>query len=166
MKQRIAQFVVVLASMLAVPGLGFAQQEAVLSGTVADSTGGVLPGVVVRAVHEATGNSFETVTDSGGVYQLAVRVGVYRVSAELSGFTAVTQTGLEVLVGQQVTANIQMKPATLQETVTVTGEAPLVDVTRSRGSGNNDPRQMQELPINGRNWMNLTMLAPGSRVNA
>ena len=59
-----------------------------------------------------------------------------------------------------------MQPATLQETVTVTAEAPLVDVTRSRASGNIDPRQMQELPVQGRNWMNLTMLAPGSRVNA
>jgi len=166
MRFRTAQLFVLVAAMLAIPVAGYAQQEAVLSGTVSDTTGGVLPGVVVRAVHEATGNSFETVTDSGGVYQLAVRVGTYRVTAELAGFTAVTQTGLEVLVGQQVVANVQMRPATLQETVTVTGEAPLVDVTRSRTSGNIDPRQMQELPVQGANWMNLTMLAPGSRVNA
>jgi hypothetical protein len=152
--------------MLFVPGVGFAQQEAVLSGTVADTTGGVLPGVVVRAVHEASGNSFETVTDAAGGYRLPVRVGTYRITADLTGFNAVTQTGLEVLVGQEVTVNIQMRPATLQESVTVTAEAPLVDVTRSRASGNIDPRQMQELPVQGRNWMNLTMLAPGSRVNA
>jgi hypothetical protein len=160
------QFFVVILAMLALPAVGFAQQEAVLSGTVADTTGGVLPGVVVRAVHEATGNSYEAVTDSGGGYRLLVRVGTYRIAAELAGFSTVTQAGLEVLVGQQITVNIQMQPATLSETVTVTGEAPLVDVTRSRVSGNIDPRQMQELPVQGANWMNLTMLAPGSRVNA
>jgi hypothetical protein len=166
MTQRAIRFVIVLVSLLFVPGAALAQQDAVLSGIVTDTTGGVLPGVVVRAVHEATGNSFEGVTDEAGRYRLAVRVGVYRIASELSGFAAVTRAGIEVLVGQEVTANIEMKPATLQESVTVTAEAPLVDVTRSRASGNIDPRQMQELPVQGRNWMNLTMLAPGSRVNA
>jgi carboxypeptidase family protein/TonB-dependent receptor-like protein len=166
MRQRTRQLFLVIVAMLAAPALGFAQQEAALIGTVADSTGGVLPGVVVRAVHEATGNTFETVTDSQGGYRIPVRVGAYRIVAELSGFTSVTRTGFQVLVGQEVTLDIQMQPATLQESVTVTAEAPLVDVTRSRASGNIDPRQMQELPVQGRNWMNLTMLAPGSRVNA
>jgi hypothetical protein len=166
MEKRTVRFLLVLVFVLALPIAGYAQQEAVLSGTVVDSTGGVLPGVVVRAVHEATGNSYEVVTDSGGGYRLLVRVGAYRIAAELPGFGTVTQAGVEVLVGQQVTVNIQMQPATLSETVTVTGETPLVDVTRSRVSGNIDPRQMQELPVQGANWMNLTMLAPGSRVNA
>ena len=157
---------VLIAAILAIPLTSAAQQEAVLSGTVTDTTGGVLPGVVVRAVHEATGNSFEAVTDEAGGYLLPVRVGTYRISAELSGFSSPMRAGVEVLVGQQVSVNIQMQPATLQESVTVTAEAPLVDVTRSRVSGNIDPRQMQELPVQGRNWMNLTMLAPGSRVNA
>src|SRR5688572_25364021 len=165
MRQRTLCLLFVMAAML-FPSSGYAQQEAVLSGTVSDTTGGVLPGVVVRAIHDATGNTFESVTDGQGGYRIPVRVGTYRVIAELAGFNGVTQTGLEVLVGQEVTVNIQMQPATLQESVTVTAEAPLVDVTRSRASGNIDPRQMQELPVQGRNWMNLTMMAPGSRVNA
>ena len=164
MKQPFVRLFVVLVAAFVVPVASFAQQEAVLSGAVRDTTGGVLPGVVVRAVHEATGNSFEAVTDEAGGYRLAVRVGLYRISADLSGFATVTRAGVEVLVGQQVVVNIEMQPAALQETVTVTAEAPLVDVTRSRVSGNIDPRQMQELPVQGRNWMNLTMLAPGSRV--
>jgi hypothetical protein len=59
-----------------------------------------------------------------------------------------------------------MAPSTVEETVTVTAEAPLIDTTQSRASGNVDPRQVQELPLNGRNWMDLTVLAPGSRANA
>src|SRR5258708_31855775 len=59
-----------------------------------------------------------------------------------------------------------MALATLDETVTVAAEAPLVDVSQSKLGGNVDPRQVQELPVNGRNWMVLTMLTPGSRVNS
>src|SRR5688572_23209210 len=122
MRHRILQLFAGIAAVIAIPTLVFAQQEAVLSGTVTDSTGGVLPGVVVRAVNEATGNTFETVTDGQGGYSLPVRVGGYRVIAELAGFTTVTRTGFQVLVGQDVTVDLQMQPATLQESVTVTGE--------------------------------------------
>ena len=95
-----------------------------------------------------------------------MRVGPYRVTAELSGFNTINRTGLELLVGQEAVVNLQMAPSGVQETVTVTGEAPLVEVTQSKIGGNIDSRQMQELPVNGRNWMDLTQLAPGSRANA
>jgi hypothetical protein len=146
------------------PALAHAQ-EATLSGTVTDTTGGALPGVTVRAVHEASGNSFEAVTDARGDYRLAVRVGAYRLTADLTGFAPVTRT-LELLVGQQAVVNLQLVISAVEESVTVTGEAPLIDVTQSSLGGNIDPRQLQELPVNGRNWVDLVMLAPGSRLNA
>jgi hypothetical protein len=59
-----------------------------------------------------------------------VRVGAYRIIAELAGFTTVNRTGLELLVGQLAVVNLQMTPATLQESVTVTAEAPLLDTTQ------------------------------------
>ncbi len=62
--------------ILALPVFAYAQ-EATLSGTVTDTTGGVLPGVTVTAVHEATGNSFVAVTDERGVFQIPVRTGAY-----------------------------------------------------------------------------------------
>ena len=77
-----------------------------------------------------------------------------------------TRSGLELLVGQQAVANLQLAPSTVQESVTVTGEAPLLDVTSSSLGGNIDPRQVSEMPVNGRNWQDLAMLAPGSRANA
>jgi hypothetical protein len=140
-------------------------QEATLSGTVSDSTGGALPGVTVRAVHEASGNSFEAVTDERGDYRLPVRIGAYRLTAELAGFAPVTRT-VTLLVGQQAVVNLQMDVSGVQESVTVTGEAPLLDVTQSSLGGNIDSRQMQELPVQGRAWVDLVMLAPGSRVNS
>jgi hypothetical protein len=160
---------VVVAALFAFPLLllpvsAFAQ-EAAIGGTVTDATGGVLPGVVVRAVNDANGNSFEAVTDSTGKYLLTVRIGGYHVSAELAGFSTVERRGVQVQVGQQVPLNLQMAPAALQESVTVTGEAPLVDTTQSNLGSTIDSRQVQDLPVNGRNFMDLTLLAAGSRQN-
>ncbi len=150
--------------ILALPALTFAQ-DATLSGTVTDTTGGVLPGVTVTAVNEASGNTFEAVTDARGVFEMPVRTGAYRLTAQLQGFASVTRSGLELLVGQEAVVNLQLSPSTVQESVTVTGEAPLVTTTQSSQSSNIDPRQLSELPVNGRNWLDLTMLAAGSRIN-
>ncbi|HEY3160364.1 MAG TPA: TonB-dependent receptor [Vicinamibacterales bacterium] len=153
-----------VTAVIALPMTVYAQ-EAVVSGTVTDSTGGVLPGVTVVAVHEASGNTFEAVTDERGGFRLPVRVGTYRLTLQLAGFATVARSGLELLVGQQAVVNVQMRPSGVQESVTVTAEAPLVDTTSSTLGGNIDPRQMQELPLNGRNWMDLALLAPGSKRN-
>ena len=153
-----------LAAMLVLPMLAHAQ-EATLSGRVSDATGGALPGVTVRAVHDASGNSFEAVTDERGDYRIPARVGAYRVTAELSGFAPLARA-VTLLVGQQAVVNLQLAVTGVQESVTVTGEAPLLDVTQSSLGGNIDPRQLQDLPVNGRNWIDLVMLAPGARTNA
>ena len=141
-------------------------QEATLSGTVNDTQGGVLPGVTVTATNEDSGNTFLAVTDERGAFRMPLRIGSYRINAELAGFGTLTRTGLQLQVGQQAAVALQMSPATLQETVTVTSEAPLIDVVTSTVSGNLDQRQVQELPLNGRNWLDLTLLAPGNRSNA
>jgi hypothetical protein len=154
-----------IVALLALPVLAHAQ-EAAFVGTVTDTTGSVLPGVTVTAVHAATGNVFETVTDATGAYRPAVRVGGYRVTAQLPGFATVVQEGLQLLVGQEATVNLQLAVSGVAESVTVTGEAPLVDVTRSAASGNIDSRQLSEIPVQGRDWQDLTMLAPGSRNNS
>jgi hypothetical protein len=140
-------------------------QEATISGTITDTTGGVLPGVVVTAVHEASGNTFETVTDSAGGYRMSVRIGAYRLRLELTGFAPLERTGLQLQVGQQPVINFQMAPATLQESVTVTAEAPLINVTQSNLGSTVSAEQVENLPLNGRNWVDLTLLSPGSNQN-
>jgi len=165
MKSSVASWLIMVGAILAVPVTGYAQ-EATVSGTVTDSTGGVLPGVTVTAIHEASGNTFVAVTDERGGFRLPVRTGGYRMTVELLGFTTVTRSGLELLVGQQAVVSFQMAPSAVQESVTVTGEAPLIDVTQSSLASNVDPRQLSELPVLGRNWMDLTMLAPGARTNS
>src|SRR5256885_8593631 len=148
-----------IAAVLALPA-SVSAQEATLSGTITDSTGGVLPGVTVTALHEATGNTFVAVTDERGIYRIPARVGSYQINAELQGFATVERIGIQLLAGQTSTINLQMSPSTLQETVTVTGEAPLLRVATSSLGGNIDPLQVQEMPSEGRNWMALLLLAP------
>jgi len=150
-------------TILAMPAMGYAQ-EATVTGTIVDSTGGVLPGVTIKAVNEASGNSFEAVTDTRGGYRLAVRIGNYQITATLAGFGGITRS-LELQVGQTTVLNLQMAPSNIQENVTVSAQPPLVSPTTSSVSGNIDPRQMSELPVLGRNWMSLSLLAPGNRTN-
>src|SRR5258705_7760978 len=101
MPSRVVRQVLLVVTILVLPIAAFAQ-EAVLSGTVADATGGVLPGVTVTAVHETTGNTFTAVTDERGVYRMPARVGPYVIQAELQGFSTVKQTGVQLLAGQTV----------------------------------------------------------------
>ena len=162
MRQQFLKRLVLTCALLALPAIGYAQ-EAVLTGTVTDTTGAVLPGVTVTAVHEATGNTFVGVSDGSGVFRIPARIGTFRLTAELSGFSTVNRTGLTLQVGQTANVDMQMAVSTLQESVTVTGEAPLIDVTTSQIGGNIDERQMQELPIQGRDWTSLALLAPGNR---
>src|SRR5207244_11479953 len=89
-----------VVAILTLPALTYAQ-DATLSGTITDTTGGVLPGVTVTAVNEASGNTFEGVTDGRGVFEIGVRTGAYRLTAQLQGFAVVTRSGLELLGGQE-----------------------------------------------------------------
>ncbi len=153
--------------ILGLPAAVRGQQDTLITGTVTDTTGAVLPGVTVTATLVASGNIFIGVSDGSGQFRVGpLRPGVYRVTAELGGFNTVTTENLELLLGQRANTNFKMSIATLAETVTVSGVTPLVDVTESKLGGNIDTRQMQELPLNGRNWLDLSMLAPGNKANA
>src|SRR4029079_2163402 len=162
MRVDLGRFVVLACLILLLP-LTASAQEATITGLVPDATGAVLPGVTIVAVHEAAGNQFEAVTDQRGALRLPVRVGTYPTTAELAGFTRLETLRIQLLVGQAVQLNLQMSPTNLQETVTVTAEAPLIETTQASVGGNIDPLQMSELPVQGREWMSLALLAPGNR---
>jgi hypothetical protein len=155
---------VLVAVFLTIPWVAFAQ-DATITGTVTDATGGVLPGVTVTAVNDASGNTYETVTDERGVFRMPARIGTYRITATLAGFADAGRPAVPVAVGQVVTINLQMAPSGVQESLTVTGEAPLIEVSTSSLGTNITEAQMQELPVNGRNWQDLGMLAVGNKVN-
>src|SRR6266850_5307825 len=163
---RLTYFVLAILAVLSLP-VSSRAQEVALVGTITDTTNAVLPGATITAQHVASGNRFIGTSDASGQYRIgALRPGVYTVTAELSGFSTVLRENLELLAGQRAVLDLQLALSSVQESVTVSGAAPLVDVTQSKLGGNIDTRQMQELPLNGRNWLQLTMLTPGSRVNS
>lgn len=137
-----------------------------LRGTVVDESGGVLPGVSVTAVQVETGTSRTTVTTENGAFLMpAMPLGTYKVTAELPGFATVVREGFRLGVGEAVTITFTMKVASLQESLTVTGEAPLIDTKKSELTGHVNPEQVQSLPLNGRNWLDLVSMVPGARGN-
>ena len=97
MKAGLKRFVFAAATLLLGAVSAFAQQ-ATITGTVTDTSGGVLPGVTITIIHDETGNTFEAVTDAQGQFRIPVRVGAHRLTASLSGFQTSTRTGLQLLL--------------------------------------------------------------------
>ena len=147
--------------VLALVAPAFAQEASVV-GVVADESKAVLPGVTLTATHVSSGRTYTYVTNERGEYRLlGLGPGVYEIKAELSGFATVLLSNLEFLVGQNATVPITLKVATLEESVTVTSESPLIDLRSAQISGNVDRRQMEDLPISGRDWLQLTTMVAG-----
>lgn len=142
----------------------FAQQTSI-SGIVSDASGAVVPEAVVRLI-QVDGNVRSTITSGSGAYAFpALQAQAYRIRVEVPGFTPAERT-LTLLVGQNPAIDIQLQPATSSTTVAVTAEATEIDVNSSQVGGNVDPGRMTNTPLNGRNWMELSLLVPGVTVNA
>src|SRR6266508_1646664 len=119
-----------------------------ISGFVTDDTSAALPGA--------------TVTDAAGRYRAqALSPGRYEVSVELQGFRTTRYDDLPLTVGQDAVVNVQLKVGGIDEQVTVTGEAALVNVRQSSVAALVDEKQVRELPLNGRDFSQLTLLQPG-----
>jgi len=138
-------------------------QNAQIAGTVRDTSGGVIPGATVTARNVDTGFMRTAVTDGQGEYRLpSLPPGRYAVATELAGFTTETRPDITLIIDQTATINFSLKPAAIAETVTVTGESPIVDITRSDVSTSVSTQQIQDLPVASRRWIDLAMLTPGT----
>jgi hypothetical protein len=140
-------------------------QEATMIGTVSDATGATIVGATVTALHLATGNTFVGMTDSRGAFRILVRVGTYTVSAEASGFATQRQTSVDIQVGQELSLDFKMVVSSVSQSVQVTAAPALVNTESSEIGSNLNPQQVSEIPLNGRQWLDLTLLAPGSQGN-
>ena len=157
-------FRVILAVVLLTPASPAAAQitSATISGAVKDQTGGVLPGVDVVITNLETGLSRSVATDANGYFTVpGLAPGRYEARASLQGFTTAVQTGIVLEVAQQAGLNVVLKLGTTAETITVTGESPLVDVRTSALSAVVDRKTIEELPLNGRNYIMIATLQPG-----
>ena len=138
-------------------------QNAQIVGTVKDATGGVVPGATVTAKNGDTGFARSAVTEANGEYRLpSLPPGRYSVTTELTGFSTETRPDIVLIIEQTAIINFILKTAALAATVTVTGESPIVDVTRSDVSTAVSTQQIQDLPVASRRWIDLAMLTPGT----
>src|SRR5258705_2521341 len=156
-----AKLVVVFLVMGAAPL--FAQSTATIVGVVRDA-GVVLPGATVTVRNVDTGLTRNVPTSGDGAFRFpALPVGPYEIRAELQGFRTSVRSGVRLLVGQEAVVDMVLELGSIQETVTVTGEAPLVETTTSALGAVVTAEEIASLPLNGRNYIGLTMMQPGVR---
>lgn len=131
-------------------------------GTVKDPSGAVVTRATVTAQNVDTGTARSIMTDEMGAYRLAaVPVGHYDLKVEAPGFKATTQKGLVLDVSEEAVMNFALEVGGTAEQVSVTGEAPLVNTTAASLGGLVNEQSLAELPLNGRNFLDLTLLQPG-----
>ena len=152
-----------LCLVLLLSGVSFAQQTtATISGVVTDESGGVIPGVSVEATNLDTGIMRIATTGDEGRYQLPnLSVGSYQVEASLPGFQTGVRTGITLTIGREALVDFSLSVGEISERVTVTGEAPLVETTRSVLTDLVGQQQIEDLPLNGRSYTQLALLQPG-----
>jgi len=155
-----------LLAVLLLASPGQAQVDrAGLNGTVTDSLGRVLPEVHVIAVQDATGLRRETVSSASGTYDLAeLPVGIYHVIFDRDGFQQLRISNVVQSIGHTRTLNASLKVAGPRESVDVEGTSSELELNETSDSlsARLERKQIQELPLNGRNWATLTALAPGA----
>src|SRR5215472_13649109 len=131
-----------------------------LQGRVFDKSGAVLTNAEITAVNTETGFSRSAKAGSGGEYEIAqLPVGTYQVTTKAQSFQPQTRT-LQLVIGQLATLDFTLVPGVTQE-ITVTGEMPLVEPTRTSVDSVIGEQQIQELPVNGRQFIDFALLAPG-----
>jgi hypothetical protein len=145
-------------------GLVFGQGfSAAISGSVHDTTGGVVPGVSVTAKHIESGLTRAVETNESGDYKMpALPVGAYEVTAEKLGFKMQVRRGITLVVAQEAVVNLTLDVGDVKQEVSVVEEAPLVNTTLSSVSGLINEGQIKDMPLNGRSFEQLLTLNTGT----
>jgi hypothetical protein len=157
-------WVAVLAACVVVPEFAFAQAS--ITGTVRDTSGAVLPGVSIEASSPALIEKVRTaVTDGAGQYRIeALRPGAYAITFSLAGFSGIRREGIELSGSFVATVNVEMRLGALEETVTVSGASPVVDVQSATRQRVLDSEVIAAVP-SGRLHTSLAVLIPGVASN-
>lgn len=162
------RFILLLLGMVvAVASFAIAQlPTGTILGQVRDGTGALVPGVMLTAMNTETGLTRETLSSENGSYRIpALPVGPYEVRAALPGFQTAVRSGLTLTVDQEAIVNFTLQVGEVAQTVEVSAEAPLVNTTSSSLGGLVNEQIVADLPLNGRNYVDLTFLQPGVTKN-
>jgi hypothetical protein len=151
--------------ILAVGSSARAQSTAIngtIEGTVKDTQGALLPGVTVTVTNVDTGDQRVVVSNESGLYRAPLlSLGIYRVAAELQGFKKFEQTGVSLRAGQTAVIDVALEVGAVAETITVTADAPLVDLSKIEQGRTLSEAEIKTLPLTSRNPYNFALLQPG-----
>src|SRR5579863_4081850 len=133
-----------------------------ITGTVVDSVGAVMPKVTINVVETQTGLKRQAVTDGAGQYRVTgLSPSVYEVKAELPGFATEIRKSVSVAIGQTVISDFRMKPAQVATVIEVESEPPVVETERGSQADRISQQYIADLPIDRRDYLTFTLLAPG-----
>ena len=158
---------IALTMSMAGAGMASAQEfRATITGRVTDPNGLTVPGATITAANSQTGEIAVGATTSEGVYTIPfLRPGVYSVTAELTGFSKVTQANVVLEVSQTAAVNFQLQVGAVSEQLTVTAESPILEMSKADRGLVIDNERVTELPLNARNPFMLSYLSPGITYN-
>jgi hypothetical protein len=155
--------ILLAAALLAVCLSAWAQDTGRIDGGVTDQSGAVIPGAKVTIENPARGFTRVLKTDSAGFFSVsAIPIGNYVVTAEATGFQKLVRSGITLEVGQVLRVDLQMTVGQMTQEVTVTGNIPKVQTETAVVSSVISSTQIQNLDLNGRNWVSLALLVPGA----
>jgi hypothetical protein len=163
MLKQLLQRSCIVASVVFVTGALMAQSTATIQGTVLDPTGAAIPNAAVTIHNQGTGEERSTTTDSAGLYVVAaLPVGTYRVTVKAAGMAPTVANNVVLPVSTTVRQDFTLQLASTGETVEVQAAAPLVDSTTTSVGATITQTTVQEIPLNGRHFVDLALLIPGS----
>ncbi|HEX2694377.1 MAG TPA: carboxypeptidase-like regulatory domain-containing protein, partial [Acidobacteriota bacterium] len=171
-KRGFLSLVLCAAAVLVMAAGAFPQATQVtLEGTLVDEQGNALPGAAVGIRNLETGYLYSAVSRPNGTYAVSgIQPGTYEVDVKLAGFATQKKAGMVFNVGARVTINFTLKPSTLQEELTVTAAAPMIEISKSEVSSVVDRQKIDDVPLLDRNFASLVVLKAGvqedSRSNA
>src|SRR5579885_455342 len=135
---------------------------ATVLGVVKDSTGAIVPGAEITARNTDTGQTRTAVTGGNGSFRFsALPVGAYEIRAEHTGFQTAVRSGIKLAVQDEAVVNFTLEIGAIEQTVTVSEQAPLVNTTSGSLGGLVDEQKVSDLPLNGRNYIALTLMQTG-----
>jgi outer membrane receptor protein involved in Fe transport len=152
---------IILFCMAGVTALG--QSTALFQGTVTDQKGGVVPNATVIVRNQATGIERTVQTDSSGNFQVAaLPAGTYSVEVQAQGFKSAAVSDLSIEVARTVNKNFELQVGTLEQKVNITADTPVIETATTSVGQVINQRTVQEIPLNGRHFVDLGLLIPGS----
>jgi hypothetical protein len=162
MRRLLVSWIVGTFLFVAAAPLRAQQGTSEIGGKAVDDQGAVLPGVTILITNEATGSVRDITTGADGSFFASQLVpGRYKISAKLASFRSFERGGLVLAIGQRMTINVTMSLGSLEETVTVSGQSPLVDTTSIKVGGTVGTAELSELPAMNRNYFSTVALLPG-----